>query len=103
MIVLPLQINQKQYSLFVILEKENVDRIRFHHDPAEIVMEKLPSPWTAELSLKDIVICYVSETDLPRFMDLSKTNPIAALRFLSRGFAFRPDRGDDDESYESLR
>lgn len=41
MITIPLQVNPAQYDLFIILEDENIERIK-KYDPAEVVGKNLP-------------------------------------------------------------
>jgi hypothetical protein len=101
MLVIPAQFNASQFSLFVILNDENIERIR-EYDPGEVVLSQMPAKWQ-RLKLKDIVLMFCPQEDVPKFIELvNKEGPQAGLKMLARGFRHRPDRGDDDE-YKSLR
>ena len=103
MMLLPASINEREYSLFVILEEENIERIK-QYDPAEATVSKLGPPWTT-LQLRDVVITYVAAgEEKDRFINMVQRGEInEALRMLSRGFAYRPDLGDHDRPYESAK
>lgn len=101
MMTIPLALNNTFYTLFVILEAENVTRLRAN-DPAEIVLDKLGQDW-AQMILKDVVILMPSNEDLQIAMDLFKADKAKeAMRYLTRGWHFRPDQGDHDLNYTSL-
>lgn len=97
--IVPFKVSDAQYSLYVILEPENIDRI-WQHDPAEVTLNKLPAPWS-EMKLKDVVISFATPSDMEEVHRLLAANkPQDALRFLSRGFRYRPDASDSDEQYK---
>jgi len=99
MIVIPVGVDQKSYSLFVILEDSNIDRIK-KYDPAEVTVDKIGSSWST-LKIKDVVIMYASQEEV---MEISQSrNPIALLRKLSRGFVYRPELGDNDDPYSKIK
>lgn len=101
MLTIPTQINDKEFSLLIILQDENVERIK-QYDPAEIVLTKLGGKFRG-LTLKDIVIMYATEGEIKQVTEMFRQgNAADALKLLSRGFAFRPDLGDNDDPYKSL-
>ena len=56
MVLVPFQVEPGQYSVFVILQDDNLERIKTY-DPAEITLNKMPDPWIS-MKLKDILIGY---------------------------------------------
>lgn len=105
MLVIPFDVpgtNHKQYSVFVVLQDENWSRMT-QYDPAEVPIARLGMPWVTK-TLKDVVIGYANATDLAEVQrHVTAGEPMKALRHLSRGFAFRPDRGDHDRGPERVR
>ena len=101
MLTIPFKISQRHYSIFVILEEDNLKRLK-DYDPAEIVLSNFPEEWKS-LQLKDIIIGYANEKDkttVNAFFEQGE--PEKALRYLSRGFKFKPEDGDHDNKYESI-
>jgi hypothetical protein len=100
---LPFRINDTEYSLFVVFEDENIERIR-EQDPAEVHLPLLGDRWYKELRLRDVIITYANAEDLKTFHDLCMQDKAReAMQFLCRGFRYRPDRGDNDAMYRSLK
>jgi hypothetical protein len=101
MFIIPFQVSQTEYTLFIALDQENIDRIK-NYDPAEVVKTNLGQPWSG-LALKDVIIGFATEEEKNKVMELWKAGqPQKALRLLSRGFKFRPDRGDSDDQYQRM-
>jgi hypothetical protein len=61
MFVLPFSIDPETYSIFVVLDDENLSRIK-EYDPAEVVTKLFGPPWTGR-KVKDIVITYATEAE----------------------------------------
>lgn len=102
MMVLPFQVSSTEYSLFVILQDENLDRMRVY-DPAEITISKLSST-VSGLDLKDVIIGYATRPEAQEVVRLCVEGKIKeALRMLSRGWRYRPELGDYDGPYLSMR
>ncbi len=100
MLTIPIRINATEYSIFVVLEDENLTRMRWY-DPAEVVTSKM-GEW-AKLKVRDIIIGYGSADDIAEVHRLSAEGKgKEALRLLTRGWKFRPLLGDSDESYTPL-
>lgn len=99
MLTIPFQVSETEYSIFVVLENDNLDRLKAY-DPAEIVLTKFPPAWQA-LKLKVVVIGYATPEEAARLQD-PKADTRALLRQLCRGFAFRPDRGDTNARYKEV-
>ena len=80
MMLLPVQLHgDDEFTLFVLLEDENIDRIK-EHDPAEVTVQKLGGKW-ADLKVRDICITYLAPGEAQKFMDLCKVNRVQeALR-----------------------
>ena len=101
MMILPVQLTPDSYSLFVLLEDDNIERIK-EYDPAEINIYKLTKPWS-ELKLLDVVVTYLAPADKDEFLRLcTMSNRREALKLVTRGFRYRPDKGDHDRGPESL-
>jgi len=102
MFVIPFQINQREYSIFIALQHDNLERIAAY-DPAEVQMDKIPLKF-ARLRLKDILIGYSTEDELRQVLQLLEAGQSRdALKLLARGFAFKPNAGDHDGPYLSLK
>lgn len=102
MMVIPFRVSETQYSLYVILGKENLQRIA-QYDPAEVTLDKLGEPF-AKLTLKDVVIGYATDDEQQQVVGLCASGQVRqALRMISRGFRFRPTGGDYDGPYLSLK
>jgi hypothetical protein len=98
MVLVPFQVEPGQYSVFVILQDDNLERIKTY-DPAEITLNKMPDPWIS-MKLKDILIGYASESETADLLACNdEESRQSFLRRLSRGWKFRSERGDHDRSY----
>ena len=101
MMVLPLRVSDTEMDIAIVLEDENIERIK-DADPAEVVRHQM-GPYSG-ITIRNIVITYASPEDLKKIQPLVSKGDIAAiLRYLSRNFKYRPDRGDHDEDYEITR
>jgi len=100
---IPYRTSETEWTMFVILEDDNLERMK-RYDPAEIFMDLLPPEWDMKLKLKAVVIGYANRADLDTVHRLFQNGDLAgALKFLSRGYQFRPDKGDREGEYESIR
>lgn len=101
MMIVPFQISKTEYSIVVLLENDNMERIR-EHDPAEITIKKLPPEWT-RLKLNAVLITYLGPEEKDRFLALCDDDRVQqALRFATRGWRYRPDQGDHDHGPERV-
>lgn len=101
MMTVPLMINEREFDLVIALELSNLDRMR-EHDPAEIVKAHLGEPWT-RLQMRNIVLAYLTEKEAQEFPKRMRDDSEAALKWLTRGFRYRPDRGDHDDPYQKAK
>jgi hypothetical protein len=93
MIVLPFQINARQYSVYIGFDEEGLERMKAY-DPGEVVVRDWGLPF-ARLELKDIIIGYYTAKDFEDIQRLgAEGKGHEALRLLTRGWAFRPEKGD---------
>lgn len=100
MMIIPIK-NNDQLSLLVCLEDDNIERV-LNHDPVEILMEHLPAVYH-NVTVKAIAVTYINEQDKEVLLRLLKENNIiAAIEHATRGFKYRPERGDNDNPYEKL-
>ena len=94
MMVVPFQVSAAAYSIFVVLEDENIERIKAY-DPAEVTTSKMAG--FADLHLDTVIVGYASGAEIAELTAITDPRELPAfLRKLSRGFRFRPDRGDYD-------
>lgn len=103
MLTIPMVVNEQCYDLFIILLDDNVDRIK-SYDPAEVVTANLSGPFVNR-HVRTVVIMYANEKDVQEVMALCRAGtPNKALKYLSRGFQFRPEKGDSDvtDGYPSI-
>jgi hypothetical protein len=103
MIALPVQINENEMDVYVILQPENLDRIKAY-DPAEIVRSRLGEGWK-DMAIRNVVLMFATAADIATIAPLFEAgNLLAALRYLARGWHYRPESGGDYDtiSYDSL-
>jgi hypothetical protein len=94
---IPVIVSEDYYDLFIILEEENIRRMKTY-DPAELLTTNLPVEFITR-KVNNIVLMYATADDLKRVTAACAMNDVSgALRILSRGFQWRPDRGDKNES-----
>lgn len=97
MIVLPVaSTGHEEDFLVVILNEVNVERMA-HGDPAEIRLGEMMRAYGGGHNLVNptILICY--ESDSPELRRVLASRDLKQIgKFLSRGFEFRPDKGDHD-------
>lgn len=46
-----------------------------------------------------MILAYLTENEAKEFPQRMQADPKAALRWLTRGFRYRPDQGDHDDDY----
>jgi hypothetical protein len=98
MMIMPVRASATEYDLNIILEDENIARMK-EYDPAEIITGLMTDQFK-QLKIRNVTILYANATDLAHVMILCDAGkPREALQYLARGFEFRPDRGDSNEPY----
>lgn len=101
MISIPMQVNDLLYDLFVILEDENIERIK-NYDPAEIVTQNMPKPWRS-MSIRNVILMRATSEEMIHITSLHNFDDVkAAIKNLSRGWKYKPKSGDNDGSYQML-
>lgn len=102
MFALPIQVSESEYAVYVFLENENLERMR-EYDPAVVTAQALGESF-ARLRFKEVIIGYATQEDLAKVIGMcGDGKPREALRYMTRGFRYRPDRGDHDGPYLSLK
>jgi hypothetical protein len=102
MIVIPFEINAQEFNMFVVLENDNLERMKLF-DPAQVDLSKLSGNFRHK-RLNTLIVGYGTAEDIQRVLALAKEGKVQdGLKYLSRGFAFRPEAGDNDGPYLSLR
>lgn len=100
--VIPWQVDATHYSLMIVLQEGNIERLR-EYDPVEVPLTML-GPKFAGLQLRDVTVTYATDEDIREVERLGQQGDIrGALRYLTRGFRFRPDRGDHDNPWQHLQ
>lgn len=90
---IPVIVSEDSYDLFIILEEENVVRMKAY-DPPEILTTALPTECLAR-KVNNIVLMYATDRDLTAVIAACAVGDVrTALRILSRGYQWRPDRGE---------
>jgi hypothetical protein len=102
MISIPYQITKTAYGIFLALEEENVERIRAY-DPAQLQVSKLREPFKS-MKLVAVTVGFINAEDKAEAVRLMRNSStvVPLLEYLSRGFQYRPESGDNDEDYKSL-
>ncbi len=103
MVTIPIQVNGTHFDLWIILEDENVERIK-KYDAAEVRLNSFPAvPW-ANLTVAKVVVAYATSTEIKALIAVTERKELlAALETLSRGWTYRPEKGDSDMPYQSPR
>lgn len=102
MILIPFQINEQEFNIFCALQQENIERIR-EYDPAQIEPYKLGAGWD-KLKLNIVFIGYANNRDIQRIQAWIAVGQLdEALKHLSHGFQFKPEAGDHDKLYQSMK
>jgi hypothetical protein len=97
MLLIPVETHDhKNDMLIVVLDDTNLERMKAA-DPAEINLHELKS----KLVNPTIFLCHEQPT--PGFMKLFNQRDLKAImKFLQRGWKFRPNKGDHDRGPELL-
>jgi hypothetical protein len=95
MMALPVIVNERCYDLFIILQDDNIERMKAY-DPAELITANFAERFT-DRNIRTIVMMYGTKADISRFTTMCQAGDVrGALRYLARGFKFRPEAGDED-------
>lgn len=97
--LIPMRRSAEHYDLIVIYDDKAFERMRAH-DPAQVNLSMIGEPWTS-LKLRQIWETHESAEDTKKVIDMIRAGgqTQAVLKFLFRGFEYRPDLGDDDGPY----
>lgn len=94
LLVIPFMISDDGYSVMVVLQDENVERIK-EHDPVVLDSAEILAASRVTGRLKEVIITYGDLKDLEVVSEYILRNDLpSALRHVTRGYRFRPDRGD---------
>lgn len=101
MICVPLQISAREFILFVVLEDDNLRRLKCY-DPGCVELGKMGKPWSG-LQLTEFHICYATPEQARRLgSSLSGQDALEFIRReLFKNWQFRPEQGDNDGRYQS--
>lgn len=102
MICIPFRkVGEQTYGALIVLEDVGMDRLR-EHDPAMIDLPRMGEPW-ASLQLTSLTLAYETTEDCAKISALVRENKIGeVMRFITRGFKYRPELGDDDAPYLNI-
>jgi len=95
---IPAIVSEHDYDLFVILQDDNIARIKTY-DPAEILTASFPQSHQAR-KIRNVVIMYATEKEVAKVIAMCEAGDLNnALKYLSRGWVFRPECGDNNDPY----
>ena len=102
MLILPFQLSPSEtYSLFIGFDDEGIDRLRTY-DPGVVQQDQLPPEWS-QLKLVEVIVGYYTADDQQHIVSLLQDGHFReALRYLTRGFTYKPELGDHDGPAVSL-
>lgn len=93
----PFRVSETHFSVVVVLTEGNLMRMRAY-DPAEVnipAIRAASGPPYTELEVADIVLCFGTDADIIEMSRLiTEGQWVKGLRFITRGYRFRPDLGD---------
>lgn len=94
-----MQVDQSSFHLFIVLEEENIERLKLH-DPAAVYFNKLGAPWEF-LRYRQVNVLFASAEEAIRLGNAKdREDLVKQLKELSRGWMYRPDKGDSDAPYQ---
>lgn len=83
-------------SLVIIVDGDNIDRLQ-HFDPISVELRKAGK----HLVNPTVHICFESDMrNLNKYIQINDMNGM--LKYLGRGWQYRPDKGDHDRGPESI-
>lgn len=92
MLMIPV-LNKGRVDLLIVLEDDNIERIK-QYDPAEVKWSQIPWP---DVRPRTIGIGYATAEEIKKIHKLAEEGkPQEAIKLVTRGFKFRPERGDHD-------
>lgn len=95
MIILPIETADHEHdAIIVVLDPANIERMKMA-DPAEVVLQQIGK----QLVNPTIMICL--ERPSKEWTRILQSGDLKAIiKFLQRGWKFRPDKGDHDRGPE---
>jgi hypothetical protein len=100
MIIIPFSTHPTEYEIFVVLLDENVSRIKAY-DPAEV--KAIITPEFKHKKLKTVYIGYCKNEEVRHLLTLAQSGKVVeALKYLTRGFEYKPEQGDHNGPPVSL-
>jgi hypothetical protein len=103
MICIPFTVKPGIYDIMVVLEQENIDRIK-EYDPAMIPLDDFPEPFKS-MQLSEVHITFGNKEDLA-FCMAQEQGPAGlkiVLEHLTRGWKYKPEQGDNDQGPQQVR
>lgn len=101
MIAIPFQTEPGFYSVVLVLEDENIERIK-RYDPGVFETSKVKVEPFVNSRLKDVCIAYATGEEIKQIQQLGN-NFESIMKLLFRGLERRPDLGDHDtDSYQRV-
>lgn len=96
-LIIPFQISATQFSLLVVLQDGNIERMKAK-DPGEIPVHELMAKM-APLTLRDVILAHATAAEAKQLLkdSLLGVKIGAAFHKLFCGWQYRPDLGDNDK------
>ena len=97
MIIIPQVLRNGRVNWLICLDEGSIERIRAY-DQAEVIWAQMP-PDYSQRRPQTIGITFCSVAEQAEIMRMSASDPDwkeKAFKLLTRGFEYRPDKGDHD-------
>lgn len=102
MLTIPLRISSNRAALLIVLEDDNLARIK-EYDPASVELNKMPVAFR-DVRFTEIHVMYATPEEIQQVQELGADGKMdEALRILTRGWQYRPEQGDHDQAYISVK
>jgi selenocysteine lyase/cysteine desulfurase len=89
-------------SLVIVLGDDNIERIK-QYDQAEVQWRELPWKYSSRQP-HTIAVAYATPQEMQIIEQLAREGKQQqAMELVTRGFQFRPDRGDHDRGPQIIR
>jgi hypothetical protein len=99
-ILIPIGVPGERYVLLVVLQDDNLERMR-QHDPCDVRMHNLGPTWL-NTKLEEVVVAYANAEESAEAEAMARrgASPIDFLRYFMRGYNFSPEKGDGGQVQE---
>lgn len=101
MMSIPIRRSAHTFDLVIILECDNVDRMRAQ-DPCEVDIGKFPAMYHS-MRIQGVLVAYATPEESIQISVMAGRQDVESImKLLLRGWKFQPELGDQDGPYETL-